>query len=182
MANDPRRKSDVLESDVRDMKLKEEGADVDMDTIPVAQPMKKERSASVGGSEAASRSATPRGVKKQSRSPVKSETMAQSPAVKDEEEVVGGDIELKLEPGKPPKLQRKPSHKVERRPPPLFTEYEDKTTEATSVFSVLPECVYANKFLGTTEHALECDCAEEWGKPTSDISIHMREMYGILTL
>ena len=99
--------------------------------------------------------------------------MAQSPAVKSDEEVVGGDIELKLEPGKPPKLQRKSSHKVERRPPPLFFDYEDMTAAATSTFGVITECNYANKYLGTTEHALECDCAEEWGKSpyeTFDIS------------
>ncbi|KAF2478571.1 hypothetical protein BDY17DRAFT_313879 [Neohortaea acidophila] len=80
--------------------------------------------------------------------------------------MVGGDIELKLEPGKPPKLQRKASQKVERRLPPLFFDYENKTAEATSAFTVLSECVYANKYLGTTEHALECDCAEEWDSAT----------------
>ncbi|KAI7517432.1 hypothetical protein KC331_g21708, partial [Hortaea werneckii] len=30
----------------------------------------------------------------------------------------------------------------------------------------MSECTYANKYLGTTEHALECDCAEEWDATT----------------
>lgn len=167
-------KQEKLELEVRDMNLKEEGDDVDMESIPVAQSVKKERSASLSIDEAPSGVGTPRSVKKQSRSPVKAESMAQSPAVKTEEEVVGGDIEVKLEPGKPPKLQRKSSHKVERRPPPLFLDYQDKTAQATSAYSTLAECIYANKYLGTTEHALECDCAEEWGKSfTTNIFIYI---------
>lgn len=164
--NDPRQNGEGLESDVRGITLKEEeNGDVDMDTIPVTHPVKSERSASVAGEDLTTTGPnTPRSTKKASRSPIKSEQMAQSPAVKHDEEMVGGDIELKLEPGKPPKLQRKASQKVERRPPPLFFDYENKTAEATSAFTVLSECVYANKYLGTTEHALECDCAEEWGK------------------
>ncbi|RMX77507.1 hypothetical protein D0868_16606, partial [Hortaea werneckii] len=81
-------------------------------------------------------------------------------------ETVGGEVTLKLEPGKPPKLARTTSRKVERRPPPLFFDHEDKTGEATSSFTVMSECTYANKYLGTTEHALECDCAEEWDATT----------------
>lgn len=162
--NESENKQQKLESEVRGMNLKEEHNDVEMDSIPEAQTVKIERSAITGGDETPSGTATPRSGKKQSRSPVKAEAMAQSPAVKAEEEVIGGDIEVKLEPGKPPKLQRKSSHKVERRPPPLFHDYEDKTTEATSSYFTLPECTYANKYLGTTEHALECDCAEEWGR------------------
>ena len=164
-------KQEKLESEVRDMKLKEEESDVDMDTIPVAEPAKQERSASETVTNTREGTGTPRSIKKQSRSPVKSERMAQSPAIKSgDEETVGGDVTLKLEEGKAPKLVRATSHKVEKRPPQLFVDYEDKTGEATSVFTVLPECSYSNKFLGTTEHALECDCAEEWGKSPHHIS------------
>ena len=155
-------KQEKLESEIRNMDLKEEERDVDMDSIPVAESDKK------GYTHPLSRTSTstPSNIKRQSRSPTKAESMAQSPAIKSEdEEIVGGDIELKLEPDRPPKLQRKASHKIERRPPPLFFAYADKTNEATRSFSVLQDCVYANKYLGSTEHALECDCAEEWGKP-----------------
>lgn len=163
MANaDPRIKPESLESDVQDMNLKEEHGDVEMESIPDVHSTKGDNS--TAGIERSKGTATPKGLKSQSRSPIKSEAMLHSPAVKTEEEVVGGDIELKIEPGKPLKLQRKSSHKVERRPPPLFTDYDDKTREATSTFAVMNDCTYANKHLGTTEHALECDCAEEWGR------------------
>ena len=157
-------KGGALENTVEDMKLKEEDEDVEMDTIAVAEPV--EQGAEVDGQDTrgpASRpgSGTP---KKQSRSPMKSESMSQSPAVKDDEETLGGDVTLKLEPGRPPKLQRTTSRKIERRPPPLFWDHEDKTDEATSTFSLLERCIYANKYMGSTEAALECDCAEEWGK------------------
>ena len=157
-------KSETLESDVEGLRLKEEAGDnVEMDDIPV----KVERSASLSEGITVAGGGTPRSVKRPSRSPQKTESMAQSPVVKAEGDntvIMGGDVELKLEPGRPPILARKKSTKVERRPPPLFFDYEDKTTEATSTFSILKECVYANKSLGSTEHALECDCAEEWGK------------------
>lgn len=154
-------KQEGLESEVKDMNIKEEG-DMDVDTIALAEVQPKERSASRGDGMS-----TPGSVKRKSRSPTKAESMAQSPAVKVEEDDTtrtGGEVELRLEPGKPPILQRKKSQKIERRPPPLFNDYQDKTAEATSTFSTLTECTYANKYLGTTEHALECDCAEEWGK------------------
>lgn len=87
------------------------------------------------------------------------------PAVKpDAEEVIGGDITLKLEPGKPPKLARSSSKKIPTRPPPLFLDHEDVTSEARRTFEVLPDCNYANKYLGTTDAAYECDCNEVWGK------------------
>lgn len=152
---------------LRDMHLKEEGndGDVDMDTVPDADLVKEERSPSTGGGVADTGTGTPSSVKRQSRSPKKEDSLAQSPAVTGEQEdTIGGGVTLKLEAGKPPKLARTTSRKVEKRPPQLFLEYEDKTQEATSSFTVLPECTYANKHLGSTEHALECDCTEEWGK------------------
>src|SRR5271163_2926017 len=47
---------------------------------------------------------------------------AQTPmsGVYEHEEILGGEVALKLEPGKPPKLSRKSSQKVMSRPPPLF--------------------------------------------------------------
>jgi histone-lysine N-methyltransferase SETD2 len=79
-------------------------------------------------------------------------------------ESVGGDITVKLEPGKAPKLARSSSQKVVSRPAPLFTEEPDMYDEATSSFEVMVDCTYAAKWLGSTEHAMDCDCREEWGK------------------
>jgi histone-lysine N-methyltransferase SETD2 len=80
------------------------------------------------------------------------------------EEKVGGDITVKMEPGQPPKLSRSSSQKVVAQPPQLFLHLPDSTAEAQSTFEVMETCTYANKYMGYTEHAMECDCAEEWGK------------------
>lgn len=104
----------------------------------------------------------------QSASATKSPSPSHSPVKKDEseeiQEKVGGDITVKLEPGQPPKLARSSSQKVVARPPPLFLDLPDCTDEAKSTFEVIDSCAYANKYMGYTEHAMECDCAEEWGK------------------
>ncbi|EHA22428.1 hypothetical protein ASPNIDRAFT_51069 [Aspergillus niger ATCC 1015] len=78
------------------------------------------------------------------------------------EEKVGGDIIVKLEPGQPPKLTRSSSQKVVPRPPQLFAHLPDSTAEAQATFDLMDACTYANKYMGYTEHAMECDCAEEW--------------------
>ncbi|PYH40314.1 SET and WW domain protein [Aspergillus saccharolyticus JOP 1030-1] len=80
----------------------------------------------------------------------------------DMEEKVGGDILVKLEPGQPPKLTRSSSQKVAARPPQLFSHLPDSTAQAEETFEVMEACTYANKYMGYTEHAMECDCAEEW--------------------
>lgn len=101
----------------------------------------------------------------QSRSPVKKEEDEEQKGENvDDEEKVGGDITVRLEPGQPPKLARSTSQKVVPRPPPLFLDLPDSTEEARSSFEVMETCTYANKSMGYTEHAMECDCAEEWGK------------------
>ena len=82
-----------------------------------------------------------------------------------QEKVVGGDITIKMEPGQPPKLARSSTQKVTARAPQLFGHLPDKTMEATGQFQVITDCIYTNKYLGSTEHAMECDCSEEWGKP-----------------
>lgn len=102
-------------------------------------------------------------VARPSQSPHKPSSNLAVPVVKPEqEEVVGGDITLKQEPGKAPKLSRTTSQKVVRTPQ-LFSHLPDATAEATREFSTLTDCHYANKYLGYSEPALECDCAEEWG-------------------
>lgn len=89
-----------------------------------------------------------------------------SSALKDEEpeEKVGGDITVKQEPGQPPKLARSASKKVVPRQPQMFDHLPDSTAEATSLFQVIDACTYSNKNMGYTDHAMECDCAEEWSK------------------
>lgn len=89
---------------------------------------------------------------------------AETNSSKDEKESIGGEISVKVEPGKPPKLTRTTSQKVVARAPQLFNHLPDATDEATSSFSLLDACTYANKYMGYTEHAMECDCSEEWGK------------------
>lgn len=79
------------------------------------------------------------------------------------QETVGGDIVVKQEPGQPPKLSRSSSQKVARGPPQLFSHLPDSTADALATFEQIESCWYANKYMGYTEHAMECDCAEEWG-------------------
>jgi [histone H3]-lysine36 N-trimethyltransferase len=92
---------------------------------------------------------------------------AQTPmsGIYEHEEILGGEIALKLEPGKPPKLSRKSSQKVMSRPPPLFDHLLDSTPEAITTFQVIRDCIYGSKHMGSSEHdALGCDCSEEWSK------------------
>jgi len=99
-----------------------------------------------------------------SPSPAKPHQSNSSSPEHTDEEVVGGDITLKMSPGKAPKLSRTASHKFAVRDPLLFFDLPDSTEEAKATFAVLSECTYGNKNLGTTEQAWECDCQEEWGK------------------
>ncbi|KAL2361160.1 histone methyltransferase set2 [Blastomyces dermatitidis] len=96
----------------------------------------------------------------------KSQSEASSPSEKDEDEEpkekVPGSITVKLEPGQPPKLSRTASQKVVSRPAQLFNHLADCTAEATSTFQLIDDCTYASKYMGYTEHAMECDCTEEW--------------------
>jgi hypothetical protein len=159
-----------LETEVQDMHLKEEDRDADMGTGSEAILKQEERSTPQSAAEGTSMS-----IEQSSRSPNELQESTQSATPKSEhEDLVGGDVTLKQEPGKPPKLARTTARKVERRPPPLFNDYKDSTAEATSSFQVITECSYANKGLGTTDPALECDCAEEWGKSPFTINTQRR--------
>lgn len=81
------------------------------------------------------------------------------------EEVVGGDVTLKMEPGEPPKLARSSSHKVIAGPAQLYNDEPDRTEEARRTFQVLSECSYSSKYIGSSSHDyMECDCSEEWGE------------------
>ena len=161
MADESPRAQAALEADVRDLKLKEEVSDTGMDNVPETAVAKHERSVSIlepGNS-------TPSGTNISTLSPAKRESASRSPAPKAErDQVLGGDVTLKQEPGKPPKLSRSASHKIERRQPQLFLDYPDATADAKKTFSVLTDCTYVPKDLGSTDVVLDCDCAEEWGE------------------
>jgi [histone H3]-lysine36 N-trimethyltransferase len=58
------------------------------------------------------------------------------------------------------------AQKLPYRQPPLFLNERNRYDEATAAFSVIEDCIYANKHLGITEAALECDCSEEWDPKT----------------
>lgn len=100
------------------------------------------------------------------RSPVKSERTSRSSDTMKEnyEKKTSAEVVVKLEPGHPPKLARAPSQKSVAQPAQLFDSYADKTEEAKESFQVISACIYASKSIGSTEHAMECDCSEEWGK------------------
>jgi histone-lysine N-methyltransferase SETD2 len=162
-----------LEPELRDMSI-EAGAAAEAAGEGTIQ-VKVENGSALG------RTSTPTGIpprlksRSRTQTPVKQlPTDASSPDTDAHEEVLGGEITLKMEPGKAPKLSRTASHKVVSRPPPLYLDLPDSTAEAKDTFEVLKECAYANKTIGTTEHALECDCSEEWGKPQDPITTHPR--------
>jgi [histone H3]-lysine36 N-trimethyltransferase len=92
---------------------------------------------------------------------------------------IGGDITFKQEPGKPPKLARSSSQKVVARPPQLFNHLPDSVNEACQTFEVIQGCIYGSKYMGHTEHAMECDCSEEWGKLPLTFSSFLRYLEAI---
>lgn len=64
---------------------------------------------------------------------------------------------------KPLKTSRSAKSQPVPRIAALFDQLPDATAEATSTFALMESCTYSNKYLGYTEHAMECDCSEEWG-------------------
>lgn len=82
--------------------------------------------------------------------------------VKSEEYRNGHDpLETKLpRPSKATKSGKKSVPRVA----PLFDDLADATDEANRAYQVIDACIYQNKFLGYTEHAMECDCQEEWSE------------------
>jgi hypothetical protein len=157
MAHDMARDAAALEPELHDLKLAENAtshahikaeADADSPTrtptpISAIPPRLKQ-----------SRSQSP-ALKKESSAPP-------SPSGSVHEETLGGEVTLMAEPGKAPKLSRTASQKVMSRAPPVYLHLPDATDSAKETFTVLPECTYANKHIGTTDPALECDCGEEW--------------------
>ena len=148
----------VLENSVQELHLANGGASGSLGKKIKAEATNSDRS-------------SPRDIsmKSSSHSPTKPDIPTQSPSVGSEkhEETVGGEVTLKQEPGHPPKLARSASHKILSKPAPLFHDLPSKTEESKETFQVLKECSYSSKYIGSTEHgSMDCDCAEEWGKPT----------------
>lgn len=108
--------------------------------------------------------------KSSTQSPAKPSCSPDSSDVSKSEEIVGGEVIVKMEPGQPPKLARSSLHKIPSRPAQLYHDYPSKTEEAKGVFEVIPTCTYSSKYMGATEHGMDCDCSEEWGKAHSTFS------------
>ncbi|TVY36643.1 Histone-lysine N-methyltransferase,H3 lysine-36 specific [Lachnellula subtilissima] len=110
-----------------------------------------------------SRSSTPPITNSRSQSPVTKQIASQSPESGDGQEIIGSEITVVVEDGKPPKLSRKASQKIISRPAPLFNDLPDATEEATSQFAVIKDCEYGSKNMGLSEHdSLDCDCSPEY--------------------
>lgn len=156
--SDEEKKPLKLAADVKDMSLRVNGSENGDASTPThnglsaARPAVERKTSGSSPGQFVRRSAATSS-KGTPVSPVKSDT-----------EVVGGDITVKMEPGSAPKLSRTQSKKIASKPPTLFLDEPDASAEARSTFEVIDKCIYANKYLGLTDHALECDCSEEWGK------------------
>ena len=110
--------------------------------------------------------------KSSTQSPLPASRSPDGSDVSQSEEIVGGEVIVKMEPGQPPKLARSSSHKIPLRPAQLFSDCESKTEESKGVFEVIPTCTYSSKYMGATEHGMDCDCSEEWGKPHRTNFLH----------
>ena len=165
MADDTRDvKPEAVDAALGEMKLEEGGSPSEADDAISANGTYGQ--APTPGNMKRSPSTTPGPVKSASQSPVKKHSASQTPKSEyDDDEIIGGDITVTVEPGKAPKLSRKSSQKVVSRPALLFDHVADSTDEATKIFQVIKDCIYGSKYMGYSEHdALDCDCSEEWSK------------------
>lgn len=161
-AGDVNGKSEMTQDGPKGMRIKS-GSSSDeepLDTIHVHQSRRQHITST--GTEADSKVE----IKSTSHSPIDSSSRSssrsrQKPA---REQKVGGEVTVQMEPGQMPKLARSISQTVIAAPPTLFDHLPDMTAVAQSTFQVIPQCIYAAKYLGSTEHAMECDCVQAWGK------------------
>jgi histone-lysine N-methyltransferase SETD2 len=100
-------------------------------------------------------------IKSPSDSSSKSQNGSNTPIEAGDRET-GNSTPIKLESTRPPKSSRSAMRKLNSRPYTLFLDEPDRYDEATAPFQVIDDCIYANKYIGTTEPALECECIEEW--------------------
>lgn len=114
--------------------------------------------------EPLSRSATP--LSASAKLKTNHSSSASTPRAKSE--LSDGDIKSEVEPSAraspPPSKKTRNSKKPPPRVAPLFDDLPDATDDANSDYTVIDSCIYQNKYLGFTEHAMECDCPEEWGE------------------
>lgn len=102
---------------------------------------------------------------KPSSSPIRnSQDLDDIANIKDEKNGTIGHVSPKRESSRPSKSNRAASSKNPPRIAPLFDDLPDLTDEAKKGFTVIEACTYQNKYLGYTEHAMECDCLEEWSE------------------
>ncbi len=161
-------KAESVDGDTIEIKREPSRDDADEDDLrsTLASAIKDEPSGSAINSPAL----LPQKIKtsrSSSSSTVKSRATSASSIEKKEVVEALEQTSLKMEPSHPSKPSRSASQKAIPRAAPLFDYLEDATMEAKSTFAVLDVCTYANKFLGYTEHAMECDCSEEWGKSST---------------
>ena len=163
----------VVEQGIKEMKIKGEiSSDEEVyDTIRVACLGDGESSVSSTGNNSPVRTNT--STTQSPKKKVHNHPTSPTPIYKENEEIRGSETLVKMEPGQPPKLARVSTQKVMVRSPQLFHDYEDKTQEAKSVFEVITQCSYSAKYLGATEHAMDCDCAEEWGKTNNSLKMRI---------
>lgn len=149
------RRSEIIEAGVEEMKL---------DTRSTHLERGRSRTGGLRDDSIAHDGPLRHDVKMESGSESKSRQEKSSPSLEKHEEVIGGDVTVKLEPGQPPKLTRSTSQRIVAGPSQLFDDKPSKTAESKSHFQLIAECTYANKHLGYTEHgSMDCDCTEEWG-------------------
>jgi len=99
-----------------------------------------------------------------SASTPRAKSEAEDSAVKVEHDITNGHNSPNMEQPVRPKKGVRSSKKNPARVAPLFDDLPDATEQANSAYTVIDSCTYQNKYLGYTEHAMECDCAEEWGE------------------
>lgn len=170
MADDARDiKSEAVDTALGEMKIEEErGSDGPHETTASNG---KYEDAPTPGDIKRSRSGTP-AQKSTPRSPPKNSSASQTPKsdYEEDEEVIGGDITLTVEPGKAPKLSRKSTQKVAARPALLYNDLPDSTEDSLSVFQIIPECLYGSKSMGKSKMSddddgpIDCDCSEHRSK------------------
>ena len=167
MGNLRRQKSAASSIKVEELAIKDESrADLD-----VKEELSESRISSVKDEVASSNSNSPTlSATRIKSSPSSSESTPVPKMVTDSVKMessqthVNGHASVKAEPPTPANETRSTSRKGVARVAPLFDHLPDATLEAQSAYQTLDACTYANKYLGFTEHAMECDCSEEWGK------------------
>lgn len=104
-----------------------------------------------------------------SRTPIDMPRRSQTPVLKEDQSQNEVDdpgtfvVEEEAFEPRAPKPSRKVAQKLTPRPPTLFSDYPDKTEEATSLFEVIRDCMYGSKYMGSADHdSLGCDCNEEF--------------------